>query len=137
MDFIKCCKCDDEYPRWMMLNHDKKDFCKICLLAIDTKATLDGLKMDVDMLVRKVNEIEQVIGDNNIVDGLQGEIGLVARRVKVVEEDRLNFSGFGASDKEVVTRLDRLNKCREAERSRRGPSDEEIGLEKLGEDVEE
>ena len=48
-----------------MLNHDKKDFCKVCLLAIGTKATLDGLKMDVDMLVRKVNEIDQSINIKN------------------------------------------------------------------------
>ena len=121
-----------------MLNHDKKDFCKVCLLAIDTKETLDGLKMDVDMLVRKVNEMEEVIGHSKIVDGLQGEIGLVARRVKGVEEDGLNFSGFGASDgdKEAVTKLDKLNKCREAERSRRGPNKEEIDLEKLSKDAE-
>ena len=122
-----------------MLKHDDKNFCKVCLLAIDTKATLDGMKMDVDMLVRRVNEIEEVIGHNKIIDGLQDEIGLVARRVKGVEEDGLNFSGFGTSDsdREVVTRLDKLNKCREAERSRRRPTNEEIDLEKLGKDAEE
>ena len=57
---------------WMMLNHDNEDICKVCLLALDTKGTLDRLKMDADILVRIVNEIEQAIGDNNIVDGLQG-----------------------------------------------------------------
>ena len=91
--------------------------------------------MDVDMLVKRLNEIEQVIITS--FEGLQGNIDLVVRRVKGMKEDRLNFSGFGVSDKENVTRLDMLNSCREAEMSKRGPTDEEIELENLGKDAEE
>ena len=83
------------------------------------------------MLVRRVNDIEQIIDDDNILDRLQGKECLVAKRVKGME-DKLNFSGLAASDKEVVTRWDKLYKCREAKMSKRGPTDEEIDLAKLG-----
>ena len=39
--------------------------------------------------------------------GCRVKIDLVAGRVKGIEEDRKNFSGFGVIDREAATRLDR------------------------------
>ena len=98
MDLQQCRECRDNYPQWMIFSMDATNMCKICILSGQVKANrdrIDEVKLDIDIITGRINESITNAEDNN---SMKKDIELIEERVKNIEKEELDFSGFVKPD---------------------------------------
>ena len=98
MDLQQCRDCRDSYPQWMIFSMDADSMCKICILSGQIKANrdrIDEVKLDIDIITGRMNESITYTENNN---SMRKEIELIEERVKNIEKEELDFSGFVKPD---------------------------------------
>ena len=129
MDLQQCRECRDNYPQWMIFSMDAASMCKICILSGQIKANKDRInevKLDIDLITGRMNELE----DNN---SMRKEIELIEERVKNIEKEELDFSGFVKPD---IKKVDKeREEAKDEERKSRDDVAEENDMEMLRKDV--
>ena len=134
MELQQCTQCKDDYPLWMIMHLDAIRICKICILSGQIKANkdkIDEIKLDVDLLTGRVNETNMYADDTN---GMRREIRLIEERVKSIENEDLNFSGFTKPDFTKVYE-ERKEEKDDERKSWDDVAEENNDLEVLAEDV--
>ena len=82
----QCSECDEEYPIWMIICLDGTRMCKICILSRQIKTNkdrVDELKMDIDLIIGKLNETTMYADDTK---SIRKEIELIEEKVVNIEK---------------------------------------------------
>ena len=133
MDLQQCRDCRDSYPQWMIFSMDADSMCKICILSGQIKANrdrIDEVKLDIDIITGRMNESITYTENNN---SMRKEIELIEERVKNIEKEELDFSGFVKPDIKKVD--EEREEAKDEERKSRDDVAEENDMEMLREDV--
>ena len=73
---------------------DKTKICKICILSGQIKSNrdrMDGIKMDIDLIIGKINESTVFIDGTS---SMRKVIKSIEEKVSNIEKEQLDFSGF-------------------------------------------